>query len=115
MLFCSGFIEKSTSVHGLVFIIKRRYWLVQFIHLYIFLQYGLTALHFLAVCYFGEISLTGIGSNVTQGNVELCGFNQFYAICGDVLSANDAKVVCRQLGFTQCMLYTSNNASILMN
>eukprot|EP00731_Ephydatia_muelleri_P015095 Em0008g815a len=51
------------------------------------------------VCYAGDIRLTGTGSNVSKGNVELCILNQFNAICGNVWSSNDAKVVCRQLGF----------------
>ena len=52
-----------------------------------------------SVCYAGDIRLTGTGSTVSQGNVELCITNQFNAICGNVWSSNDAKVVCRQLGF----------------
>ena len=53
------------------------------------------------VCYRGDIRLTGVGSNVTQGNVVLCKKNHFNAICGNVWSSNDAKVVCRQLGFNR--------------
>ena len=52
-----------------------------------------------SVCHIGDIQLTGTGSNVSKGNVELCILNQFNAICGNVWSSNDAKVVCRQLGF----------------
>ena len=52
-----------------------------------------------SVCHVGDIQLTGTGSNVSKGNVELCILNQFNAICGNVWSSNDAKVVCRQLGF----------------
>ena len=40
---------------------------------------------------------------MSRGNVELCGFNQSYAICGNFWSSNDAKVVCRQLGFNGSM------------
>ena len=36
---------------------------------------------------------------MSKGNVELCILNRFNAICGNVWSSNDAKVVCRQLGF----------------
>ncbi|KAL5491243.1 hypothetical protein EMCRGX_G016491 [Ephydatia muelleri] len=47
----------------------------------------------------GDIRLTGTESIVSKGNVELCILNRFNAICGNVWSSNDAKVVCRQLGF----------------
>ena len=40
---------------------------------------------------------------MSRGNVELCGYNYFSAICGNVWSSNDAKVVCRQLGFNGSM------------
>eukprot|EP00731_Ephydatia_muelleri_P015094 Em0008g814a len=58
------------------------------------------------VCHVGDIQLTGTGSNVRQGNVELCILNQFNAICGNVWSSNDAKVVCRQLGFNSSIATT---------
>ena len=53
----------------------------------------------LSVCHVDDIRLTGTGSSVSRGNVELCINNHFNAICGNVWSSNDAKVVCRQLGF----------------
>ncbi|KAL5491262.1 hypothetical protein EMCRGX_G016515 [Ephydatia muelleri] len=58
------------------------------------------------VCYAGDIRLTGTGSTVSQGNVELCITNQFNAICGNVWSSKDAKVVCRQLGFNSSIATT---------
>ena len=58
-------------------------------------------------CYVGELRLTGIGSTVIQGNVELCIYNTFKAICGNVWSSKDAEVVCRQLGFYSSMLMWS--------
>ena len=64
-----------------------------------------------SVCYVGDIHLTGLGSSVTSGNVELCGQNQFNAICGNVWSSKDAKVVCRQLGYNNSMLCTYAIAS----
>ncbi|KAL5491241.1 hypothetical protein EMCRGX_G016489 [Ephydatia muelleri] len=60
------------------------------------------------VCHVGDIQLTGTGSNVSKGNVELCILNQFNAICGNVWSSNDAKVVCRQLGFNSSIATTSS-------
>lgn len=53
---------------------------------------------FYVVCYRGEVRLSG-GSTVAEGIVELCLWNQWSYICSDDWSANDAKVVCRQLGF----------------
>ena len=58
---------------------------------------------FVSVCYVGDVRLTGTGSNVSKGNVELCILNFFSAICGNVWSSRDAKVVCRQLGFNNSM------------
>lgn len=63
------------------------------------------ALVLLAVCYEGDVRLTGVSSNVTQGNVEVCYYNMFDAICDMLWTSNDAKVVCRQLGFNSSMLY----------
>ena len=54
----------------------------------------------IAVCYEGEIRLLG-GPTAAQGTVELCARNQWDAICDPYWSANDAKVVCRQLGFNR--------------
>ncbi|KAL5474645.1 hypothetical protein EMCRGX_G026626 [Ephydatia muelleri] len=50
------------------------------------------------ICYEGDIRLLG-GPTVAQGTVELCIRNQYAAICGQYWTANDSKVVCRQLGF----------------
>ena len=53
---------------------------------------------FCPVCYKGDIRLLG-GQNAAEGTVELCAINQWIAICGQFWTTNDAKVVCRQLGF----------------
>eukprot|EP00731_Ephydatia_muelleri_P022263 Em0014g854a len=45
----------------------------------------------------GEIRL--LGGTAAQGTVELCAKNQWDTICGQRWSTNDAKVVCRQLGY----------------
>ena len=74
-----------------------------------FFKCDLISTHFhltLSVCYAGDIRLTGTGSNVSRGNVELCIVNTFNAICGNVWSSNDAKVVCRQLGFNSSKFTT---------
>ena len=68
-----------------------------------------------SVCYEGDIHLTGQGSSVTKGNVELCLQNKFLAICGNVWSSKDAKVVCRQLGYNNSMLYTYAITSTLFS
>ena len=57
-----------------------------------------------AVCYEGDIQLTG-GPTSYQGTVVLCAINQWNTICHQRWSANDAKVVCRQLGFNASELY----------
>ena len=58
------------------------------------------------VCYEGEIQLSG-GASAAQGAVELCATNrlernsrtQWHFVCSQRWSPNDAKVVCRQLGY----------------
>ena len=43
--------------------------------------------------------MTGTGSTSSQGNVELCIYNQYYPICGNVWTSTEATVACRKLGY----------------
>lgn len=53
-----------------------------------------------SACTNGEIRLAG-GSTVSSGRVETCQNQQWGTICGGTTwGVNDARVVCRQLGFS---------------
>ena len=49
-------------------------------------------------CTDGEIRLIG-GQNSSEGRVEICITNQWGTVCDDLWGSEDAKVVCRQLGY----------------
>ena len=52
-----------------------------------------------ANCTDGELRLSG-GNSSRQGRVEVCYERQWGTVCDDFWGTNDAKVVCRQLGFS---------------
>ena len=57
-----------------------------------------------AACTNGDIRLIG-GSNSFEGRVEICNNNNWGTVCDDGFAANDATVVCRQLGYTATGMY----------
>ena len=58
---------------------------------------------FFAGCTHGDIRLVGSRSGVsssTQGRVEVCVNNRWGTVCDDSWSTFDARVACRQLGYS---------------
>ena len=52
-----------------------------------------------ANCTDGELQLRG-GNTSREGRVEMCYERQWGTVCDSSWGTNDAKVVCRQLGFS---------------
>lgn len=50
-------------------------------------------------CMDGAVRLVG-GENSTLGRLELCINNAWGSVCDEMFGTNEAKVVCRQLGFS---------------
>ena len=53
-----------------------------------------------AGCTSGALRLAGSGSSSTQGRLEICYSNRWGTVCDDDWGSNDAKVACRQLGYS---------------
>ena len=51
-------------------------------------------------CTDGELRLRGGGTNPRRGTVEMCYEGQWGTVCDNLWGTNDAKVACRQLGFS---------------
>ena len=62
---------------------------------------------FYAGCVHGDIRLTGTGSGIssTAGRVEVCLNNQWGTVCDDFWGFFDARVVCRQMGYSASGTY----------
>ena len=70
----------------------------------------LTFLSFLAIttsyanCTDGQLRLVG-GANIREGRVEICINNAWGTICDDLFDAQDARVVCTQMGFSNSGIF----------
>ena len=69
-------------------------------YVFIILVYiGIDHINASVPCADGDLRLVG-GINDTEGRVEVCISNQWGTVCHNLWSVSDAKVVCRQLGFS---------------
>ena len=79
--------------------------------LYMQTLFGIT--HYTVSCTNGDIRLRG-GTNRYEGRVEICNNNAWGTVCDDSWSTFDARVVCRQLGFSTIGTQLCKLAKILL-
>ncbi len=58
-------------------------------------------------CTEGDVRLQN-GRNTREGRVEVCRNNAWGRVCSSSWGTNDAKVVCRELGYTSLGIFCSN-------
>ena len=59
-------------------------------------------------CYRGSVRLVG-GESPAEGTVEVCNSNTWGTICDSSWGANDTRVVCSQLGYTNASVHLSKS------
>ena len=73
---------------------------LKFMYIHIHLFFTTARIPNPANCTDGELRLGGSLTNLRRGRVEMCYEGQWGTICDDLWGTNDAKVACRQLGFS---------------
>lgn len=56
------------------------------------------------VCIHGDLRLVG-GADSLEGRLEICYYNQWGTICDDLWTTNEARVACKQLGYSDTSKY----------
>ena len=56
-------------------------------------------MHVDIICTNGDVRLVG-GSNPFEGRIEVCFYNQWGTICDSFWGNEEARVICRQLGYS---------------
>ena len=68
-------------------------------HIKLLHAYSNCSLYYNADCNDGDIRLAN-GSSAMEGRIEICANNTYGTVCDDRWDILDARVACRQLGFS---------------